>query len=205
MLMMPAIPAWNAVQPREELIAAVVADPHHLTIGISECRDLIGRKVVHTQSYPKLTRHRRQSPSVAQLVGMRYTTLGIEYQTPPIAGSHDFCNSSAAQRIRFGRPTSFRPFAGAAGEARRRRFSRRDRRSYKGNLEASCQTSLSALSKNTSRLGGGALVWRVHQGTFLLSRSRRTVERPRARTETEGLCLSDVGNPGASHPAANQV
>jgi len=42
MLMMPAIPAWNAVQPREELIAAVVADLHHLTIGISERRDLIG-------------------------------------------------------------------------------------------------------------------------------------------------------------------
>ena len=60
MLMMPAIPAWNAVQPREELIAAVVADPHHLTIGISECRDLIGRKVVHTKSHPELTRHRCQ-------------------------------------------------------------------------------------------------------------------------------------------------
>ncbi len=33
---------------------------------------------------------------------------------------------------------------------------------------------------------GCASAWRGHQGTLLLSRSRRTVERPRARTETEG-------------------
>ena len=33
---------------------------------------------------------------------------------------------------------------------------------------------------------GSASAWRGHQGALLLSRSRRTVERPRARTETKG-------------------
>src|SRR5437899_11972910 len=73
--MMPAEPVGGAVQAGKKIVSAIVADRHHLPVGLAKRADLIARQIVDSQPHPKIVRHGQRLRRRFIVASSGYATL----------------------------------------------------------------------------------------------------------------------------------